>query len=129
MMYDRCDLIEDTQRLGSKDVGLRVKHIGLIINGRPDDALENKPFTSTFTKENNLKWIANVGRAPNLTRKSLNDKRLRSSQEDIEDGVDSRARTSKAKFCLASYMHLRLPRLRLRTWSLQSAQRPMLPRH
>jgi hypothetical protein len=96
MMYDRCDLIEDTQRLGSKDVGLRVKHIGLIINGRPDDALENKPFTSTFTKENNLKWFANVGRAPNLTRKSLNDKRLRSSQEDIEDGVDSRARTSKA---------------------------------
>ena len=76
-IYAKADAIETRRKLEGDDYTLTRKDLGELINGKPGDSIEEKPFDSAFSKESITSSFAKIGACP-LTRNSLfNNPKLR----------------------------------------------------
>ena len=76
-IYAKADAIETRRKLEGEDSTLTRKDLGELINGKPGDSIEEKPFDSAFSKESITSSFAKIGACP-LTRNSLfNNPKLR----------------------------------------------------
>jgi len=91
-MSTRCDILE------AKGGTLTLSDIGSLLDGDDDTEAKDRPFSWCFREESLRSACAKVGMSPLFTRASLSDKRLRATQEDIDD-VASHDENPVAKQC------------------------------